>query len=34
MDVKHDIFEMRVVADVSIPIFSHPKVLWVRDAKF
>ena len=34
MDVEHGILEMRVVADVSIQILSHPKVLWVRDAKF
>ena len=34
MDVEHDIFEMRVVADVSIPIVPHPEVLWAWDAKF
>ena len=34
MDVEHDIFEMPVVADVSIPIVPHPEVICVRDAKF
>ena len=34
MDVEHDIFEMPVVADVSIPVVPHPEVLCVWDAKF
>ncbi len=34
VDVEHGILEMRVVADVSIPVVSHPEVLWVRDAEF
>ena len=33
VDVEHDILEMRVVADKTVPVFAHPKVLWVRDAK-
>lgn len=33
MDVEHDILEMRLVADVSIPVVPHPEVLCVRDAE-
>lgn len=32
VDVENGILEMPVVADVSIPIVSHPEVFWVRDA--
>ena len=32
VDVEHDILEMCVVADKTVPVFAHPKVLWVRDA--
>ena len=34
VDIEHGIFEMRVVADVSIPVVTHPEVVCVRDAKF
>lgn len=33
MDVEHDILEVPVVADKTVPVFPHPKVLFVRDAE-